>query len=557
MPLLALLVAGCGGLPTSSAIRIERTVAASTGVTSEQQVKVLPPGPASGAAPVAVVRGFLDAQAADQDDYAIARTFLTPDNDWATAGPVSVYSAAAATQVGRTATSATVRVVLTRTSSLDTLGGYTPRDDQVTVPLSLQLVGGQWRISDPPTGLLLTGGDLQRSYSPSTLWWYSPDYSVLVPEQRWLPSVSDGRQTQLVRALLDGPGVSLASAVRTAVPAGVTLEGSVSEDGSDTVVDLSQGAASLDARHAQLLLVQLAQTLQQAPAGTAVRLEVDGQPLPTADAPQRLLLSDIGSADPDAASPLAPALALTGCPACRVVAVPTAPGVPAPALPTVASALDGRSLTTAVPSIGGEQVAAVEQVGRRQQLLLSGPHGVRVVATGAFGTPSWSGDDELAVPTPTGLLLVATTGDVQTVAYPRGLGAVTSARLARDGLRVLVRTAGGAADVLTVVRGPATSLALVAQVSTGLGAVSAAVWTSSSTLALVVAGTGAPQLAQISVDGSQAETTPLPTYVGTAPTLAGASGVPLLLSGAGTVAALTAGDLWRPVLRAAAVAAPG
>jgi hypothetical protein len=532
LPLLAVLLGGCGGLPTSSAVRIERTVAAST--------------------------GFLDAQAADQDDYAIARTFLVSDDSWITAGTVSVYSAATTTATTQTATTATVEVTLTRTASLDTVGSYTPRADETRIPLTLRRVRGQWRIANPPAGLLLTGGDLQRSYTPSTLWWYAPDYAVLVPEQRWLPSVGDGRQTQLVRALLDGPGAALAPAVRTAVPAGVTLEGSVSQDGSDAVVDLSQGAASLDAPQAERLLVQLASTLQQAPAGTAVRLEVDGQPLPTADAPQRLLLSDVGSADPDAVAPGAPALALTACPDCTVVAVPTAAGGSAPGLPAPAVALDGRPLTVAVPSPDARQVAAVEQDGRRQQLLLSGPHGVRVVATGSFGTPSWSGDDELAVPTRTGLVLIATTGVIRTVAYPPTVGTVTSARLARDGLRVLVSTTGGAADVLAIVPGPVTSLALVGRVSTGLGTVSGAVWTSSATLAMLVSGAaGGPQLAQISVDGSLVETTPLPTYVGTAPTLAGATGVPLLLSGAGIVAVLAAGEVWRPVLHAAAVAAPG
>jgi hypothetical protein len=556
---VALLVAGCGGLPIASGIRIERTVAPDTADQDAPDVHVLPPMPTAGSTPTDIVRGFLNAQADAENDYAIARDYLAPGTSWNTTGAVSVYAAAAyaipAAQPRSTAVTS-VAVTLMRTASLSASGVYAPQADQIADAFTLLLIRGQWRISAPPAGLQLTDGDLQRSYIPSTLWWLAPGTSLLVPEIRWLPADASGQQTELVRALLAGPSDTLARVVGTALPPGVTLEGSVSTNGPDVVVDLDQAAALLDAEQARLLLDQLALTLEPVSSGTGVRLEVGGQPVSIGNVPSELTFTAASAFDQDSPPVQAPTLALA---AGRLIALSGTQSAPA------AAALAGRALVSVVAAPTGGRTAAVVRVGTSEQVLVVDGDGVvqTVAGPGVYGMPSWSYTGTLIVPAGPDLLVlrpgVATPVRAR---YPGSIGTVTSARLARDGVRVLlVAGAAGASAAFVATLADSTGspqLGAPVAVSTGLGTVLAAGWASSTTLALLVTPSGgAPELTQLNVDGSLGESVPLPAAVGTTGlTLAVAPGAGLLIGGGGLVEQLTGGSAWRPVAHASGAAAP-
>lgn len=583
LALVGALAVGCGGLPLPAGVHVERTLSANGDDSGNGAVRVLPPLPAAGASPVQIVSGFLNAQVDSEDDYGIARQYLVPAATWSTAGAVTVYGAAAYPNAATTATPspaassarptpphvrvfgaptapppgaaahATVAVHLARSASIDAAGVYTPLADRVTDTYSLEQVAGEWRIATPPAGLQLRAADLQRAFVPSMLWWFGPDRSTLVPEVRWLPSVIAGRQTQLVRALLAGPSPALARAVRTAAPAGVTLDGSVSAAGSDIVVDLSPGAAALTAASARQLLVQLAATLRQSATGDFVRLEVDGQPLPSSRAPQRLSLDAAADHDVDDRLPTSPSVALVGG---RLT------GVAGGALTgSAAAALRGRALAVAVPAPFGGAIAAVERAGGTERVLVAADSGEirRVGPAGRYGTPSWAADGTLVVPTAGGLLVELPGAAPVTVPVPGHPGEPTSVRIARDGIRLLV-VADGTAYRSSLVRDPGPpSLGPLVPVSTGLGRVGSAVWTSASRLALLVRSpTGVPMLVQLQQDGALASQVPLPSAVGTAEvTLAGAAGSSLLVGGNGRIAQLTGDDTWQPLADGTALAAPG
>jgi hypothetical protein len=538
--LLVLGLAGCGGLPTSSGVKVVHPVAGAAD-SGGPAVRVLPPLPPAGAAPDAIVLGFLNAQADSENDYAIAREYLAPGASWTTAGTVSVYSTLTVPTTDRPGSVVTVAASVGRSATIGEDGTYVPQQGTTRQTYQLRKIGGEWRISDLPQGLTITAGDLQRGYVPSTLWWFAPGFGRLVPEIRWLPIASAGRQTQLVRALLGGPGPALAPVVRTAAPSGVSLEGSVSEQGDAVVVDLSKEAAKLTAVPARQLLLQLAQTLEQVPAATHVRLLVDGQPLSAVDDPQQISMSAVTAYDPDTVVPSVPPVGVRDG---RVVALPGQGHLPAQAL----AALGAHVVTSAVPAPNGAGIAADSPDG---VLLATSQGALRTVSTDPSASLSWTIDGVLAVSTSSELLLVSPTGAITSIAYPAGLtGHVTDARIARDGVRLLV-VADGSAYVMGIA---GSTFGPVTAISPGLGTVSAGAWQTASTVALLTRSSGQPlQLTTLSVDGSQVDGVPLPTGFTSGVTLTCGPESPLLVGAGGAVDELTAADGW---FRLAAASAP-
>lgn len=542
--LLVVGLAACGGLPTSSGVTLVRTIAGAAD-SAGPEVRVLPPLPAAGAAPDAIVQGFLNAQADSEDDYAIAREYLAPGTTWATSGTAQVYAALSVPTTDRPGSTVSVKASLTMAATLGDDGTYVPQQGTTSQTYQLRKVGGEWRISALPQGLTITTGDLQRGYVSSTLWWFTPGFTRLVPEIRWLPESPTGRQTQLVRALLGGPGKGLAPVVRTAAPSGVSLEGSVSDQGNAVVVDLSRQAASLTAARARDLLLQLAQTLQQVPTATRVRLLVDGQPLPAVGDPQQIATSVVASYNPDTVAPSVPPVGIRGG---SVVALPGPGRLPPKALAVLA----GQTVTHAVPAPDGAAIAADTSTG---VVVATAEGSLRTVSDDPGASLSWTIDGTLAVGTPDALLLVPPAGGTTRIAYPAPLaGQVTDARIARDGVRVLA-VAGGVAYVLGIAGG---TFGPAAAISPGLGAVTAASWQTASSVALLSSLPGQPlALSTAQVDGSQVDTIPLPTGFTTGVTVAAGPGSPLLVGYGDVVEQLTAADGWFRLASAASPAVAG
>lgn len=537
-------LAACGGLPTSNGVKLVRPVAGAAD-SGGPEVRVLPPLPAAGAAPDAIVRGFLNAQADSEEDFAIAREYLAPGATWTTAGTVVVYSALSVPTTSRPGSTVAITATVTPTATIGNDGSYVPQSGTTPQDYQLRKVGGEWRISALPQGLTITAGDLQRGYAPSTLWWFTPGFSRLVPEIRWLPQSPTGRQTQLVRALLGGPGPSLAPVVRTAAPGDVSLDGSVSEQGDAILVDLSKEAATLTAVQARSLLLQLAKTLEQVPTATHVRLLVDGQPLPAVGDPQLISMSAVTAYDPDTVVPSVPPAGVSGG---RVVALPGTGRLPAKAV----AALSGQTVTRAVPAPNGAAIAANAADG---VVLATSDGTLRRVTDDPTASLSWTVDGVLAVSTPSELLLVPPTGAIVRLAYPDSLaGRVTDARIARDGVRLLV-VAGGSAYVLGI---GGSTFGPVTAISSGLGTVSAVTWQTASTVALLSRSSGQPlQLTTLNVDGSQVVGVPLPTGFTDNVVLSAGPGSPLLVGSGDVVDQLTAADGWVRIGTASSPAVAG
>lgn len=285
-----LALAGCASIPTDGPVTPGRS-----GQGDEQGgFGVLPLGPAPGETPDGIVRGFLLAAAGVENNFEVARTFLTPaaGTSWQPTTSTVVYRGStpqlsvtdpsgatpgdAGTTVGtETATaSATVQV----TATVDADGRYVPSPEGTTqeVRFGLAKVSGQWRISEVADQVLITDTEFALLYRAYELYFLDPTATVLVPETRWFPD-RPSTATSLVTELLAGPSRWLAGSVGTAFPAGTRLElDAVPVEAGTAQVDLTAPARGASPTQRTLMQAQLMATLGPVPTVSAVEMTVDG-----------------------------------------------------------------------------------------------------------------------------------------------------------------------------------------------------------------------------------------------------------------------------------------
>lgn len=298
-------VAGCASIPTDS------EVIPGGQVYPDRPVRELVAGPATGAQPAEVVHGFLEAVPGAPDEYAVARSFLTPDRAgrWRPERSTVIYSDDAPMvkvtgQVvdvpsvdvpgGAQAEPVRASVSVTVVATVDSDGRYVPAPTSsvLTVDLVLKRVAGQWRIDELPDLVLISEPDFGFQYRSYQLWFLDPTREVLVPETRSLPNTG-ATVTRLVTELLDGASPWLAQSVRTAVPAGTALAPprSVTTDRGTAVLELTGQARVATAPQRALMRAQLLATLQPVLGVSDVELRVDGGQL---DVPSGVPLPQVG-----------------------------------------------------------------------------------------------------------------------------------------------------------------------------------------------------------------------------------------------------------------------
>ncbi len=306
LPLLlvvAALVAGCVSIPASGPVVTGRTL---DGNTREPRRSFYASGPSSGDSPVAIVDGFLRAAADFSRDHSVARSFLTPDQQktWRPTTPVVVYDSAPSrleirqTEVLTSATAAaavpppapaaaapsgspspssepapepvpgarvTVEVEVPVLARIGEGGIHTPTAPGEVQVLAFYLtaVGGQWRITNPADGVVISRSDFQYTFADVPLYFRDRTGSYLVPDIRWFPVTS--APSVVVDALLDGPVGWLNAAVTTGAPSGTALTATgVRSDGDTLVVDLTIRAKEGAPEQRRVLLAQLQATLREA-----------------------------------------------------------------------------------------------------------------------------------------------------------------------------------------------------------------------------------------------------------------------------------------------------
>ncbi|WP_380170600.1 LpqB family beta-propeller domain-containing protein [Kineococcus sp. DHX-1] len=510
-----LALAGCGGVPRSSDVVSGSRIEADPRVGLLQ---VIPDGPTPGAGPVDVVRGFLRAAVAADDDHAVAREFLTASaaQSWrADASTTVVASGPDLSLVSQDPTEAVVSITATATAVVDAAGHYVEQPPGATSTRPVRLVrvasgsgaDGEWRLAEPGDGIVLTALDASRTLRSFPVFFVTAGPAPqLLADVRWF-GYDSSVATRIVRALLDGPSEWLAPAVVSGAPRGTSLRvGTVPVAAGTATVDLSDRALDAGPEQRAVLLAQLRASLTGLPEVSDVRVTVDGAELTRSGA--------AGADLPRSAVPVDARLVLLGPQGLsrwdRTGLVPvagTGPGLEAAGgAGHPAAGPDGSTYAVLTDD---SRVARVQTVGGPLQAAVTGRGQLVPPAVDRFGwvwtAPTAAGQPPLVVP---GAAPGTPAQTVQTPADGLG-GALVRLRVARDGARLLlvVRDAAGVTHVRVhgVVRdGEGKPLRLgvgSADLAPGAGDVLDAGWLADDGVAVLVRdGTGrtAPVIARVS-----------------------------------------------------------
>jgi hypothetical protein len=271
----AVVLTGCSGIPRSSGVNEGGEIAG----PGTAEIEFLPVGPEVGADPTAILSGFIEAASSPQNDFAIARQFLTvgASETW---NPSVVTLVDSGVRPSRQLSDTSISLGIDASAVLDAEGRFTQQQTPVRADMtySFEQRGGQWRISTLPPGIVIDRNTFLQVFRQTSLYFLSPDNRRLVPDVRWFPSRAS-TTTRIVKALLAGPSAWLSStgAASTAFPAGTRLVAdAVPVQNGVAVVDLDAQSLRASAAATSLMKIQLLASLTQVPNVKDVDLQILG-----------------------------------------------------------------------------------------------------------------------------------------------------------------------------------------------------------------------------------------------------------------------------------------
>ncbi|MDN4614458.1 LpqB family beta-propeller domain-containing protein [Leifsonia sp. F6_8S_P_1B] len=270
---LLLALAACASIPDSGPVRQGGPVAE---VNDQLDLDFNPSPPEKGATPQRIVQGFIDAASSPKNNFAIAREYLTTPTaaSWNPDESVTVDDGRNRT-FDHTGNQWSVDV--TPVANVDAVGAYHPVSSTSPVGLRYELAkeDGEWRIAVAPDGVVIDDPTFRAVYAQQTLYFYSPDFTYLVPDARWFPARVATAATRVASAVLAGPVKWLTGAVTSAFPKGTELAvPSVTTTGGVARVDLSAEAAQADSLQLQRMQLQLERSLGT--LAPSVQLSIEG-----------------------------------------------------------------------------------------------------------------------------------------------------------------------------------------------------------------------------------------------------------------------------------------
>lgn len=302
--ILAATLAGCAGVPSSSAPQAIGTV--------DRPAPPSLPTPTPGMDPDILLREFLKATADPANRHLAARQFLTESasQDWDDAGSATLIDRVVFVETrGPDRVSVTMRADIL--GSLSDIGVFETGAGALPDPGPIELVRttGGWRINKLPNGVFLDWQQFQSTYKRNTLYFVDPTGKTVVPDPRYV-AVSDPDQlaTEMVTKLISGPRPEMSNTVRNLLEAPLRLRGPVTRaDGGKTGVGRGYGGARVDLENLsttdphsrQLLAAQIIWTLNRAGVNGPYVINADGAALDDRFA-EGWNTSDVAATDPGA-----------------------------------------------------------------------------------------------------------------------------------------------------------------------------------------------------------------------------------------------------------------
>ena len=271
-------LSGCASIPSGGSVNHFGDPQKSSQASNSE---VVPSGPRPGATPQEILQGFFSAGVGAENDYEIARQYLTESMaaSWKSEERVFIYQQGLSIKPASGQGTFTVAVPVQTQISDNGIARTLSSTEERKFNVKLTQVDGQWRIDEIPNGLVLERGEFNQSFAPFTLYFYDPTFTYAVPDIRWFArrlSVA----TSMVRVLLGGPAPYLKNAVRSAIPAQTELSrNSVPVETSEAQVSLKGPKISTDMPQLEIERIQsqLSQTLRGINGIDKVSLRFDDQ----------------------------------------------------------------------------------------------------------------------------------------------------------------------------------------------------------------------------------------------------------------------------------------
>ncbi|WP_310209278.1 LpqB family beta-propeller domain-containing protein [Paenarthrobacter nitroguajacolicus] len=272
LAVLMVLLASCAQIPRSGPVGKSKD----EGAGNPNAPVFFPAAPRAGSSPETVIEDFYMAGSGYEDDYPVARQYLTQAQSvtWKPDKRAIVFREA---QVVKAAGENEYLYELDLAYSVDADGVATqfPPGTKETIPLTLEQVEGQWRISKVPDGTAIPEETFKVIYGAFPIYFYDPTFTYAVPDYRWF--IKKNTVKSMTSAVLAGPAPYLRGAVVSAFPSGMKLaRESVPVVSGAAQVDLSaKELFDASAEDRQRMQNQLALTFRSQPDVINVQLRAD------------------------------------------------------------------------------------------------------------------------------------------------------------------------------------------------------------------------------------------------------------------------------------------
>ena len=238
--LLLVLLAGCARIPTSGPVG--KSGEGSAGNLSAPVF--LPAAPQPGASPETIIDYFYRAGSGYEDDYAVARQYLTQASSvsWKPDQRALVYREARVVATG-VENVYNYELDVAYTVDADGIATQSPEGTIENIPVTVTEVEGEWRISAIPDGTAIAEETFKVIYGAYPIYFYDPSFTFAVPDVRWF--IKNKTVKAMTSALLAGPAPYLRGAVASAFPSGIKL--------ARESVPVVSGAAQVDLTAKELM----------------------------------------------------------------------------------------------------------------------------------------------------------------------------------------------------------------------------------------------------------------------------------------------------------------
>ena len=270
---LVMALTGCASLPMAGPVRIGPDLVPTA---DGESVYYSPSSPAEGATQAEILSGFIAAGTGPQNDYAVAREYLSESirSVWNPNQEVLIQRSSPEVNISNQDT-AELEVDVSAVVDADGKYQITPSGTSRVLEFSFVLENSEWRLSAAPDATVLIRPVFDVVFSPYSVFFVDRQKRFLVPELRWFPTTA-ATGTRLANALLRGASSWLKPAVVSAIPTGtrLSIDAVTVEDGV-ALVDLTARALVASRADRSLIKAQLEATLSQLPNVSEVAISIE------------------------------------------------------------------------------------------------------------------------------------------------------------------------------------------------------------------------------------------------------------------------------------------